>query len=212
MSASAHTRGHDFAPELTDSVLAWLEAYGKRTVNGSHALDLEISKIRQYAAMSRVGIAFPETRFAVGTEAILKTARKIGAPLILKPNRGGKGLGVQLFNDLTTFEAFIESDRFDAGRDGTVLLQQNIQSADSAIIRNEFVGGKFLYAVRVDTFQGFELCPVTPAGSMTRSAPSANRRSKSGRCSKFWTDLRMKISSSTNAFSRPTKSMSRESK
>ena len=82
------------------------------------------------------------------------------APLILKPNRGGKGLGVQLFNDLTTFEAYLESDLFDAGRDGTVLLQQYIQSADSAIIRNEFVGGKFLYAVGVDTSQGFELCPA----------------------------------------------------
>ena len=46
--------------------------------------------------MSRVGIAFPETQFAIGTEAILNTARKIGAPLILKPNRGGKGLDVQL--------------------------------------------------------------------------------------------------------------------
>ena len=37
---------------------------------------------------------------------------------------------------------------------------QNIQSADNAIIRNEFVGGKFLYSVRVDTSQSFELCPA----------------------------------------------------
>ena len=160
MSASAHTRGHDFAPELTASVLAWLEAYGRRTINGGHALDLEVSKNRQYAAMSRVSNAFPETQFAIGTEAILNTARKIGAPLILKPNRGGKGLGVQLLKNLTTLEAFIESDRFDAGRDGTVILKQNIQSADNAIIRNEFVGGKFLYSVRVDTSQSFELCPA----------------------------------------------------
>jgi len=180
MSASSHTRGHDFAPELTASVLAWLESYGRRTINGSHALDLEISKVRQYAAMSRVGIAFPKTRFAVGTDAILKTAREIGAPLILKPNRGGKGLGVQLFNDLATLEAYLESDLFDAGRDGTVLLQQYVQSADSAIIRNEFVGGKFLYAVRVDTSQGFELCPADacriedafcPVGEPTEERP-----------------------------------------
>ena len=68
----------------------------RRTINGGHALDLELSKNRQDAAMSRVSNAFPETQFAIGTEAILNTARKIGAPLILKPNRGGKGLDVQL--------------------------------------------------------------------------------------------------------------------
>ena len=46
--------------------------------------------------MSRVSNAFPETQFAICTEAILNTARKNDAPLILKPNRGGKGLDVQL--------------------------------------------------------------------------------------------------------------------
>jgi len=30
MSASSHTRGHRFAPEFTGSVLAWLEAHGRR--------------------------------------------------------------------------------------------------------------------------------------------------------------------------------------
>ena len=89
-----------------------------------------------------------------------KAAREMGVPVILKPNRGGKGLGVQLFNDLPTLEAYLESDLFDEGRDGIVLLQQYVKSADGAIIRNEFVGGRFLYAVRVDTSQGFELCPA----------------------------------------------------
>lgn len=160
MSASAHTRGHDYAPELTASVLAWLEAHGRRVINGGRALDLEISKVRQYAAMAGIGIEFPATRFASGPAAILAAAREMGAPLILKPNRGGKGLGVQLFNDLATLEAYLESPLFDEGRDGIVLLQQYVQSADSSIIRNEFVGGKFRYAVRVDTSQGFELCPA----------------------------------------------------
>ncbi len=160
MSASAHTRGHDFAPELTASVLAWLEAHGRRVINSGRALDLEISKVRQYAAMAALGIAVPATRVAVGANAILKAAQEMGTPVILKPNRGGKGLGVQLFNDLLALQAYLESDLFDAGRDGTVLLQQYVKSADGSIIRNEFVDGRLLYAVRVDTSQGFELCPA----------------------------------------------------
>src|ERR1043165_3938456 len=52
MSASSHTRDHRYAAELTGGVLAWLESHGRRVVNDSRALRLEISKIAQYAALS----------------------------------------------------------------------------------------------------------------------------------------------------------------
>ena len=160
MSASSHTRGHDAAPELTAALLAWLEAHGRRVINGSRALDLEVSKIRQYAALESRQVRVPATRFASGREALRRAAREIDAPFIAKPNRGGKGLGVQLFSDAEAFEAWLDSPDFDAGRDGVLLLQQRIQSPDASIIRCEFVGGRFLYAVRVDTSDGFELCPA----------------------------------------------------
>ena len=94
MSASSHTRGHRFAPELTGSVLAWLEAHGRRVVNGSRALDLELSKAKQYAALNAAGIPTPRTIVAVGEDAARAAIRDLGGPLILKPNRGGKGLDV----------------------------------------------------------------------------------------------------------------------
>ena len=52
MSASSHTRGHRYAPEYTAAVLAWLEQHGRRVVNNGRALQLEISKIAQYAALA----------------------------------------------------------------------------------------------------------------------------------------------------------------
>ena len=160
MSASSHTRGHTYAPEYTASVLAWLSAHGRRVVNDSRALELEVSKVKQYAALGAYGIRVPRTIVAVGKESVSAAARDFGAPLMLKPNRGGKGAGVQLFQSLDAVDAYLDSDDYDAGPDGTILVQQFIESADSAIIRCEFVGGKFLYAVRVDTSQGFELCPA----------------------------------------------------
>src|SRR3546814_3909800 len=48
MSASSHTRGHRFSPELTAATLSWLPQYGRRVVNGPGALDLELNKVRQY--------------------------------------------------------------------------------------------------------------------------------------------------------------------
>ena len=53
MSASSHTRGHRYGPELTAVVLAWLERHGRRVVNDSRALQLEISKAAQYAPLSQ---------------------------------------------------------------------------------------------------------------------------------------------------------------
>jgi hypothetical protein len=49
MIASSHTRGHRFAPEATAVLLAHLERHGRRVVNGSRALQLEVSKAAQYA-------------------------------------------------------------------------------------------------------------------------------------------------------------------
>src|SRR5690349_19357522 len=88
MSASSHTRDHRYAAELTASVLAWLERYGRHVVNGSRALDLEISKARQYAALERAGVRTPRTVLVAGKELLVEAARQhfgVG-PLILKPN------------------------------------------------------------------------------------------------------------------------------
>ena len=39
-------------------------------------------------------------------------------------------------------------------------MQEYIKPKTDTIIRTEFVGNKFLYAVQVDTSKGFELCPA----------------------------------------------------
>src|SRR6516225_1237773 len=70
MSASSHTRGHRFSAELTAAVLAWLEGHGRRVVNGSRALDLEISKLRQYAALEAASIRTPDTVLVAGKELL----------------------------------------------------------------------------------------------------------------------------------------------
>lgn len=161
MSASSHTRDHRFAAELTASVLTWLERHGRRVVNGGRALDLEISKSRQYAALEAAGVRVPRTIVAVGREAILRAARRFGnAPVILKPNRGGKGLGVQLFAHPDLLVAHLDSADYIPPIDGTQLLQEYVRAPEPFITRAEFVGGRFLYAVRVSTEQGFELCPA----------------------------------------------------
>lgn len=162
MSASAHTRDHRYAPELAAAVLAWLERHGRRVVNGGRALDLEISKVRQYAALEAAGIAVPRTVLAAGKPEVVEAARHHfpDQPIVLKPNRGGKGLGVRLFQGPEALAAWLDGPGYEAPVDGLHLLQRYARAVRPVITRAEFVGGRFLYAVEVDTSDGFELCPA----------------------------------------------------
>jgi len=160
MSASSHTRDHRYAPELTAAVLAWLTRHGRTIVNGERAVALEVSKVAQYESLATFGVETPATLAVVGKQNIAEAAQRLGYPVILKHNRAGKGLGVQLLLSERALEEHLASDAFQPSIDGITLVQRYVRAPQPFITRVEFVGGKFLYAVRVDTSLGFELCPA----------------------------------------------------
>lgn len=161
LSASSHTRGHVHAKEFSRSVLAWLEGWGRRVVGGSHVVELEVSKVRQHALLRRNGIDVPRTVAVFGRDDLVRRARELPVPFITKHNQGGKGLGVQRFDTHEEFEAHVASAEFEEPVDGVTLLQEFLRTREPFVTRAEFVGGRFVYAVRVDTSAGsFELCPA----------------------------------------------------
>ena len=160
MSASSHTRGHRYAPEYTAIVLNWLEKNNRRVINNSRALSLEISKSLQYK--ESCGIRTPMTIFCSNKENILKSANIFRKPFITKHNRGGKGLGVKLFNNKKELDSYVSSKDFEPSIDGITLLQEYINAKPQVINRVEFVNSKFLYTLEVDASEGFELCPACP--------------------------------------------------
>ena len=160
MSASSHTRDHRFAGEFTLATLMWLETHGRRVLNSSRSLMFELSKAAQQAELKRFEIDTPRTIAAVGREAILAAAARFEGPVILKPNRGGTGFGVQLFREREAISAYLDGPTYVAPLDGITLVQDYIETPEPFITRLEFVGQRFMYAVRVDTSEGFELCPA----------------------------------------------------
>ena len=161
MSASSHTRGHTASVEHTRQLLAWLERHDRRVINGLHAFELEISKVQQHAALEQAGIRTPATRaIAGGAEALRAAAKDFPTPFITKHNRGGKGLGVQLFRTVEAFEQAVAAGDLTTPPAHITLLQQYIEAAEPFITRCEFVDGTFQYAITSDTSDGFELCPA----------------------------------------------------
>lgn len=162
LSASSHTREHFASIGFAESIVAWLEANGRMVVNDRRALQLEVRKTEQMIALNRAGIATPRTMVAAGVSQIASAARELDCwPVIVKPNCGGKGTGVRKFSSQESLCASLldETDSFQS-IDGIFLVQEYVEPQDGRIIRMEFIGGKFYYAVSVDASGGFELCPA----------------------------------------------------
>lgn len=161
ISASSHTRGNVRSKDYTRAVLSWLEAHGRRTVNGRRVLELEMSKVDQLSALRAAGIETPRTVAAIGREQVVDAARQVGGPLVLKHNQGGKGLSVRRFDAADQVAEYVHSADYEEPVDGIMLAQEFVQSAQPRITRVEIVGGEFIYAIDADTARGgYQLCPA----------------------------------------------------
>lgn len=161
MSASSHTRGHRYAPEITTSLISWLELHNRVVINGSRAIKIELSKVEQCLSLNSFGIKTPNTIVVNNVQFLADAVKMLNIyPFILKPNRGGKGTGVQLFHGIEDIKNAIEINAIGESIDGIWLVQEYIKPDDGTITRVEFVNGDFLYAVKVLATDGFDLCPA----------------------------------------------------
>jgi hypothetical protein len=160
MSPSSHTRGHQGGVLFAAAYFPWLEAAGRRVINGSNAFAFEVSKVKQHTALQAAGILTPRTIAVVGVEGMREAARKLAPPFITKHNQGGKGLGVQLYRTHEALEAALDAGAYDSSPDNINLLQEYIEPPEPFITRVEIVDGVFQYAIRSSTEAGFLLCPA----------------------------------------------------
>lgn len=188
LSASSHTRGRASAKEQNRAVVRWLEAHGRRVINGSDVIELEVSKVAQYAALRAAGFDVPKTIAVFGADDLSRRAREMQVPFITKHNQGGKGLGVRRFDSYDEFDLYVQSAEFEEPVDGITLLQEYVVTAEPFITRAEFIDGSFRYAVKVDTSAGsFELCPADACQVGPQSGGSEQRVSDASRRS--WGDF-----------------------
>ena len=160
MSPSSHTRGNQQGVSYTKEFLWLLEMNNLPIINGSSSFALELSKVRQHAALEAFGIRTPKTVAVVGTDGLIEAAKQFTPPFITKHNQGGKGLGVQLFHTHEAFEMSMKENGFPSSPDNINLIQQYIKPKKPFITRIEIVNGTFQYALQSSTEGGFELCPA----------------------------------------------------
>ncbi len=160
MSPSAYLRDAGHAVFLAQAYLAHLESHGIRVVNGSRAYAVETSKALQLSILRQLGLPHPRSRVICRAVDAPAAARGLRFPVVVKPNIGGSGAGVRLFDSADALtDASIEG--LELGLDHTALVQEYVPAEEGRIVRVEVLGGTFLYGIRVYPSGGsFNLCPA----------------------------------------------------
>lgn len=160
ISPSSHTRGHSKTFERGKRYLEYLAIHRRRVLNGINSFHYEISKQKQFLLLDQLKIRYPKTIFGKDLRELFGRAKGLRFPLLTKHNCSGKGLGIELFQDLVTLRDYLFSDHFIPSPDGILMLQEYIAPKGDRITRVEITGGKLVYAFHSSTAQGFELCPA----------------------------------------------------
>jgi len=142
----------------TQHYLNWLELCGVPVINGARSHSIGSSKALQNGVFSSLNLNHPEGIAVYGGSDILQAAEKTGYPLMLKPNIGGSGAGIQRYNTADELTAALQNRMVDLGVDGTGLVQSYIQS-DGYVYRVEVLGDELFYSIRQPVQEGvFNYC------------------------------------------------------
>jgi RimK-like ATP-grasp domain len=161
MSPSAWTRGHGRAIFQTLHYLAHLEDVGAKVLNGHRAFSFEISKARQLGLFARLGLRHPRARVINHPSQAPGAAEGLRFPVMVKPNVGGSGAGIRVFDRPDDLARAAAERDLEMGPDLTALVQEYLPAAESAVVRIEVLGGEFLYGIRLRLVPGtFNLCPA----------------------------------------------------
>jgi hypothetical protein len=173
MSPSSHTRAHGHAIHAAASYIDWVESHGVPVVNGSAAYRLELSKSAQLDLLRRLQIRHPRARVMNNVIEAPEAARDLRFPIVVKPNIGGSGAGIQRFDSAEALAVAASRGAVDLGIDSTALVQELMPARGGSITRLEILDGELLYAIEITPPEGhgFNLCPADIC--QTDAAPQA---------------------------------------
>ena len=89
-------------------------------------------------------------------------------PVILKPNRGGKGSGVAGFETAAAAATAIKAGEIEPSIDGVTLVQSYIKSSRGIVTRAEFIGVNFITPLRLTQPKGLNYVLLTCAKCQCR--------------------------------------------
>jgi glutathione synthase/RimK-type ligase-like ATP-grasp enzyme len=143
------------------SLLAHWAARGATVLNGADVLAVDTSKARQLSLIVGLGYKVPETRVVHRRADLLAAADTMAYPLLVKANLGGSGAGIVRYSSREELAQSIANHTVPESVDNILLVQDYVPPRGGSIIRLETLGGRFLYAIEVESGgDNFDLCPA----------------------------------------------------
>ena len=134
---------------------------GARVLNGAETLAIDSSKARQLSLITGLGHAVPATRIVHRTADLPAATEGMAWPLLVKANIGGSGAGIARYASRTEIERSIVEGSVPTSIDQVLLVQDYVPPRGGTIMRVETLGGRFLYALEVESGgEDFDLCPA----------------------------------------------------
>ena len=161
VAMSSFVREAEHGIFYAEALLAHWAANGARVLNGADTIAVDSSKARQLSLISRLGYSLPETRVVHRRQDLLAAAATMRWPLLVKANIGGSGAGIVRYGSEAELAAAIADGTVPESVDSVLLIQDYVSARGGAITRVETLGGKFLYAIEVESGgDSFDLCPA----------------------------------------------------
>ena len=134
---------------------------GARVLNGADVLAIDSSKARQLSLIAALGYAVPATRVVHRARDLLAATEGMTWPLLVKANVGGSGAGIVRYSSLEELQASVADRMVPNSVDKVLLVQDYVPPRGGTITRIETLGGRFLYAIEVESRSDtFDLCPA----------------------------------------------------
>jgi glutathione synthase/RimK-type ligase-like ATP-grasp enzyme len=144
-----------------EALLDHWERCGARVLNGADVLAIDSSKARQLSLISSLGYAVPRTRIVHRARDLVAAAEGMSFPLLVKANIGGSGAGIVRYASVDELRASVADNTVPQSVDQVLLVQDYVPPRGGTIIRLETLGGRFLYAIEVESGgDNFDLCPA----------------------------------------------------
>lgn len=170
-SPSAACRGNASSIVFARAVLSWLTLHGARIVNNARALEVEMSKAYQVQLLRRARVNVPQSVLCHSAASLAEAAALFPPEqaLIVKPNTGGSGKGVESFANAAELRQAIRRGMFRTSSEGAAWLLQAFLGTYTAnitdmrpIVRFEIIGGvlqRDYIAQIIAPAKDFNLCP-----------------------------------------------------
>jgi glutathione synthase/RimK-type ligase-like ATP-grasp enzyme len=160
VAMSSFLRESDHGIFYAQSLLAHWAARGARVLNGADVLAIDSSKARQLSLITGLGLSIPDTRVVHRPDDLVAAAQTMRYPLLVKANIGGSGAGIVGYSSEAELAASVRDGSTPDSIDKVLLVQDYAPARGGVITRIETLGGKFLYAIEVETGESFDLCPA----------------------------------------------------